>query len=106
MTPELAFYDGLPAVPPVIRALSSVPSAMDTLATLSSAQYIPTREMIDLVGLEAYPVAKSSSLPVACPLTGSAASGAFDDAPCEQFRNDMQALVRRSTKMKPLTAPS
>ncbi len=49
MTPELApFYDGLPAVPPVIRALSSVPSAMDTLATLSSAQYIPTREMIDL----------------------------------------------------------
>ena len=49
MTPELApFYDGLPALPPVIRALSSVPSAMDTLATLSSAQYIPTREMVDL----------------------------------------------------------
>ena len=49
MTPELApFYEGLPAVAPVIRALSSVPAAMDTLATLSSAQYIPTREMVDL----------------------------------------------------------
>jgi len=48
-TPELApFYDGLPAVAPVIRALSSVPAAMDTLATLSSAQYIPTAEMVDL----------------------------------------------------------
>ena len=49
VTPELApFYDGLPAVAPVVRALSSVPSAMDTLATLGGAQYIPLREMIDL----------------------------------------------------------
>lgn len=48
-TPELApFYDGLPAVPPVLRALSSVPAAMHTLFTLSNAQYIPMREMIDL----------------------------------------------------------
>ena len=48
-TPELApFYDGLPAVPPVIRALSSVPAAMHTLFTLSDAQYMPMREMIDL----------------------------------------------------------
>jgi len=48
-TPELApFYDGLPALAPVIRALSSVPSAMDTLFTLGDAQYIPMREMVDL----------------------------------------------------------
>jgi hypothetical protein len=48
-TPELApFYDGLPALAPVIRALSSVPSAMDTLFTLGNAQYIPMREMVDL----------------------------------------------------------
>ena len=48
-TPELApFYDGLPALAPVIRALSSVPSAMHTLFTLGDAQYIPMREMVDL----------------------------------------------------------
>ena len=48
-TPELApFYAGLPALAPVIRALSSVPAAMDTLFTLGDAQYIPMREMVDL----------------------------------------------------------
>jgi len=49
MTPELEpFYEGLPALAPVIRALSSVPAAMDTLTTLGNAQYIPMREMVDL----------------------------------------------------------
>ena len=49
MTPELEpFYQGLPVIAPVIRALSSVPAAMDTLSVLSNAQYIPNREMIDL----------------------------------------------------------
>ena len=49
MTPELEpFYEGLPVIAPVIRALSSVPAAMDTLSVLSSAQYIPNREMVDL----------------------------------------------------------
>lgn len=48
-TAELApFYAGLPALAPVIRALSSVPAAMDTLFTLGDAQYIPMREMVDL----------------------------------------------------------
>ncbi len=48
-TPELApFYNGLPALAPVIRALSSVPAAMDTLFTLGDAQYIPMREMVDM----------------------------------------------------------
>ena len=49
VTPELApYYDGLTALAPVLRALSSVPAAMDTLATLGNAQYIPMREMLDL----------------------------------------------------------
>ena len=48
-TAELApFYNGLPALAPVIRALSSVPAAMDTLFTLGDAQYIPMREMVDM----------------------------------------------------------
>ena len=48
-TPELApFYNGLPALAPVIRALSSVPAAMDTLFTLGDAKYIPMREMVDM----------------------------------------------------------
>ena len=49
MTPELEpFYQGLPVIAPVIRALSSVPAAMETLSVLSNAQYIPNREMVDL----------------------------------------------------------
>ncbi len=49
MTTELEpFYEGLPVIAPVIRALSSVPAAMDTLSVLSGAQYIPNREMVDL----------------------------------------------------------
>ena len=35
-------------VPPVLRALSSVPAALGTLAELGSAQYIPSDEMVDL----------------------------------------------------------
>ena len=49
MTEELApYYQGLTILPPVVRALSSVPSAMAVLFLLSSAQYIPMQEMADL----------------------------------------------------------
>ncbi|MCP5026706.1 MAG: hypothetical protein GY929_10535 [Actinomycetia bacterium] len=35
-------------VPPVLRALSAVPAALETLRELGSAQYIPPPEMVDL----------------------------------------------------------
>jgi len=48
-TDEFAMYGPSPTlVPPVVRALTLVPSAKATLDELGSAQYIPHREMVDL----------------------------------------------------------